>query len=299
MSTLPNASMVFWTTSSQAPSLVRSPETEIVSPWISPAACSATSPSMSLIVTCAPSAANSSAVARPIPRAEPVMIAVLPSSSPISPFLLGISAFCRGSLPRRTLTGYQERLPRRSIMSAVENVEVAVEPNGAAAEGRARIAVENPATGEVIGHVDDMDATQVAAVVEEARAAQPGWEALGFDGRAKKMRDFRAWLVANRRRAIESLVAEGGKTAEDALLGDLWYVCDALGFWGRKARDYLADERVRTHSPLLLGKKMVVRYRPLGVVGVIGPWNYPLSNTFGDVIPALMAGNSVVMKPSE
>ena len=184
-------------------------------------------------------------------------------------------------------------------MSAVENVEVAVEPNGAAAEGRARIAVENPATGEVIGHVDDMDATQVAAVVEEARAAQPGWEALGFDGRAKKMRDFRAWLVANRRRAIESLVAEGGKTAEDAMLGDLWYVCDALGFWGRKARDYLADERVRTHSPLLLGKKMVVRYRPLGVVGVIGPWNYPLSNTFGDVIPALMAGNSVVMKPSE
>ena len=83
MSTLPKASTVFWTTSSQAPGLVRSPATETVSPWISPAACSAMSPSMSLIVTCAPSAANSSAVARPIPRAEPVMIAVLPSSSPM------------------------------------------------------------------------------------------------------------------------------------------------------------------------------------------------------------------------
>jgi acyl-CoA reductase-like NAD-dependent aldehyde dehydrogenase len=184
-------------------------------------------------------------------------------------------------------------------MSALENVEVAIEQNGAAAEGQAPIEVENPATGEVIGHVDALGAGQVAALVAEARAAQPGWVALGFEGRAKKLRDFRTWLVANRKRVIASLVAEGGKTPEDAMLGDLWYVCDALGFWGRKARDYLADERVRTHSPLLLGKKVVVRYRPIGVVGVIGPWNYPLSNTFGDVIPALMAGNSVVMKPSE
>jgi acyl-CoA reductase-like NAD-dependent aldehyde dehydrogenase len=184
-------------------------------------------------------------------------------------------------------------------MSALENAEVAVEPNGGAPETRARIAVENPATGEVIGHVDDLDAARVAALVERGRAAQPGWEALGFEGRAKYMRDLRGWLVANRKRVIETLVAEGGKTPEDAMLGDLWYVADALGFWGRKAEKYLADERVRAHSPLLLGKKVKVRYRPLGVVGVIGPWNYPLTNTFGDVVPALMAGNSVVMKPSE
>jgi acyl-CoA reductase-like NAD-dependent aldehyde dehydrogenase len=184
-------------------------------------------------------------------------------------------------------------------MSAVENAEVAVEPNGAAPETRAQIAVENPATGETIGHVEDMNAGQVTALVESARAAQPGWEALGSEGRARKMRDLRGWLVANRGRVIETLVAEGGKTPEDAMLGDLWYVCDALGFWGRKAKNYLADERVRTHSPLLLGKKILVRYRPVGVVGVIGPWNYPLTNTFGDVVPALMAGNSVVMKPSE
>jgi acyl-CoA reductase-like NAD-dependent aldehyde dehydrogenase len=184
-------------------------------------------------------------------------------------------------------------------MSALENAEVAVEPNGSAPETRARIAVENPATGEVIGHVDDLDAAHVTALVEGARAAQQGWDALGFEGRAKKLRDLRGWLVQNRGRVIETLVAEGGKTPEDAMLGDLWYVCDALGFWGRKAPKYLADERVKTHSPLLLGKKILVRYRPLGVVGVIGPWNYPLTNTFGDVVPALMAGNAVVMKPSE
>ena len=98
---------------------------------------------------------------------------------------------------------------------------------------------------------------------------------------------------------LDVLVKENGKTREDALLAEMFYVCDALGFWAKNARKYLADEKVKTHSPLLLGKKVVVRYRPHGVIGVIGPWNYPLTNSFGDCIPALMAGNSVVLKPSE
>jgi acyl-CoA reductase-like NAD-dependent aldehyde dehydrogenase len=184
-------------------------------------------------------------------------------------------------------------------MSALENAELGVQPNGAGAEVGADIPVENPATGEVIGHVPSMDAGQVKTLVDRARSAQPGWEALGFEGRAELLKDLRSWFVANRSRVIDSLVAEGGKTREDALLADLWYICDALGFWGRRARKYLADERIRPRSPFLFGKRIFVRYRPVGVVGVIGPWNYPLTNTFGDAIPALMAGNAVVMKPSE
>src|SRR4051794_237526 len=82
MSTWPNASFAFVTSSSGTPGFVRSPAKTAVSPSISPAACSATSPSMSLIRTFAPSLMKSSAVARPIPRADPVMIAALPSSSP-------------------------------------------------------------------------------------------------------------------------------------------------------------------------------------------------------------------------
>jgi len=92
---------------------------------------------------------------------------------------------------------------------------------------------------------------------------------------------------------------ENGKTREDALLADVFITADALGFWAKKAAHYLADERVRSHSMFTLGRKLVVRYRPRGVVGVIGPWNYPIANCFGDAIPALMAGNAVVMKPSE
>ena len=65
-----------------------------------------------------------------------------------------------------------------------------------------------------------------------------------------------------------------------------------------KAGKWLSDEHERPHSPLLLGRKVVNRYVPYGAVGVIGPWNYPLINNFGDAIPALMAGNTVVLKPA-
>src|SRR5206468_984308 len=62
---------------------------------------------------------------------------------------------------------------------------------------------------------------------------------------------------------------------------------------------YLGDDKVKSSAVLVKGKKLMVRYKPLGLIGVIGPWNYPLTNSFGDCIPALMAGNSVILKPSE
>ncbi len=74
----------------------------------------------------------------------------------------------------------------------------------------------------------------------------------------------------------------------------------ALGFWAKHAEQYLAEEHAHYWgNPAVAGKKLVMRYEPLGVVGVIGPWNFPLVNGFGDCIPALMAGNSVILKPSE
>ena len=132
-----------------------------------------------------------------------------------------------------------------------------------------------------------------------ARDAQPAWAALGIAGRAEVMLGARRWLIANRRRVVRTLVAETGKPWEDAMNVEIVYVADALGFWARRAGGYLRDERVRAHSPFLLGKRLIIRRRPHGVVGVIGPCNYPLILCFGDAIPALMAGNAAVLKPSE
>jgi acyl-CoA reductase-like NAD-dependent aldehyde dehydrogenase len=161
------------------------------------------------------------------------------------------------------------------------------------------IAVENPATGETIGHVPDLGPGEVAELARRGRAAQPAWEALGFEGRGRVLRRAQGWLVDNADRVIETIVAETGKAWEDAQFAEVLYATNAFGFWAKQAPKYLADERVRSANVLVKGKRLVLRYRPLGLVGVIGPWNYPLTNSFGDCIPALAAGNSVILKPSE
>src|SRR3954454_15855836 len=169
--------------------------------------------------------------------------------------------------------------------------------NGASAG--ADIEVENPATGRIIGTVPDLSAEAVKEIAARARAAQPGWEALGFAGRARIMRRAQKWLLDNAQRVIETIVSETGKTHEDAQLAEISYGCFAFGFWAKHAEEYLADERIRSSNPFVLGRKLILRYRPLGVVGVIGPWNFPLTTSFGDCIPAMAAGNAAVLKPSE
>ena len=154
------------------------------------------------------------------------------------------------------------------------------------------IPVENPATGETVATVPDLSAEAVAEMV--ARGAG-GAARVGGDRIRRPRRDLpraQKWLIANADRVVETIVSENGKTREDAQLEEIVYAPNAFGFWAKKAPKYLADESVKSQSLLALGKKVVVRYSPLGVIGVIGPWNYPLTNHFGDCIPALMAGNA-------
>ena len=187
-------------------------------------------------------------------------------------------------------------------MSSVEQVTGSDQANGQAVMPGGRelsISVENPATGEVVGSVPVRSATELAEMAQRGRAAQPGWEALGFAGRAEVFARCQKWLIENQQRVIETIVSETGKAYEDALLAEIGYTAGAFKYWAKNAPAYLADERVRTSSPFVKGRKLVVRYAPVGLVGVIGPWNFPLTNSFGDCIPALAAGNSVILKPSE
>ena len=200
-----------------------------------------------------------------------------------------------------------------------------------AVEAGSDIVVENPVTGGVAGEAHDMT-REIPSLVARARRAQAAWGARPVDERAKVLGAMRRWLVANRHAVVESTMRETGKTYEDALISEVFALADALRFWGRRAGRFLRDERVPARSPLLLGRKFVVRRRPLGVVGVIAPWNYPLLRVgvvlvlgrkfavrrrplgvvgiitpwnyplvvaIGDAAPALMAGNAVVLKPSE
>ena len=171
---------------------------------------------------------------------------------------------------------------------------------GGATGNGAGIPVENPASGETLVTVPSVAAEEVGALVDRARTAQPAWADLGFEGRAKVLMSARGWLVANGSRVVETICGETGRPADEVQFTDLGYGISALEFWAKAAPRYLADEQVETASPSARGgRRLEIRYAPVGVVGVVGPWNFPLTNSFGDCIPALAAGNAVVLKPSE
>jgi acyl-CoA reductase-like NAD-dependent aldehyde dehydrogenase len=185
-------------------------------------------------------------------------------------------------------------------MATVE--QVSQSENGAAQStdsDHAEIPVINPGTGEQIGTVPDLDAAAVAELAKRGRAAQVGWDAYGFEGRSRVLSRMQKWLIDNADRVTATIVSETGKTWEDARLSEIAYGANAFGFWAKNAEKYLEDERVSTAAVAVKGTKLILRHRPLGLIGVIGPWNYPLINSFGDCIPALAAGNSVILKPSE
>src|SRR5881227_3778712 len=115
-----------------------------------------------------------------------------------------------------------------------------VEGNGAANT----ITVRSPATAAFLGHVPNLGADEVAELARRGRAAQPGWEALGFEGRGKVLRRAQKWLVDNQERVIDTICAETGKAYEDALIAEVLYGQAAFGFWAKMAPKYLADEKV-------------------------------------------------------
>ena len=167
--------------------------------------------------------------------------------------------------------------------------------SAAAADG---IPVENPATGEVIATVPSSPPTRSP---RSSRAPAPR------SRRGRRSASRAARRCCGARRSGSSTTPTGSsrrscrrpaRPTTTRCINEIGYAAGAFGFWAKHAPRYLADEKVRSSSPFVLGRKLVVRYRPVGVVGVIGPWNYPLTNSFGDCIPALAAGNAVVLKPS-
>ncbi len=158
--------------------------------------------------------------------------------------------------------------------------------------------VTNPASGEAAGVAPKLNAAAIGKLAAAARAAQPAWAARPIKERAELLRALRAEVVSRREELIAILIAEGGKTRDDAILTDLAYTVEALGFWAKHGEQYLREQAVPTDSPFLFGRKLSRRFEPRGLVAVIGPWNFPLALCFCDAIPALLAGNAVLLKPA-
>src|SRR5271170_2249772 len=116
-------------------------------------------------------------------------------------------------------------------MAGVEE-QVGAAVNGNAHDGDG-IPVENPATAEIIATVPELDAATVAEMARRARAAQPAWEAIGFDGRGRVLRRMQKWVIDNGERITDTIMSETGKTWEDAQLAEIAYGANAFGFWAK------------------------------------------------------------------
>ncbi|MEP7337228.1 MAG: succinic semialdehyde dehydrogenase [Acidobacteriota bacterium] len=158
------------------------------------------------------------------------------------------------------------------------------------------IEVYSPATLKKIGEVAVNSPAEVSAAVSGAREAFRAWSALEPKQRAAVLLSARDLFLLHREELIELICNENGKPRLEALV-EITYVCDVITFYAKQARRFLKAQGVTPH--LLRNKKVTVHYQPRGVIGMITPWNYPLILTIGEAIPALMAGNAVVIKPSE
>ncbi len=157
----------------------------------------------------------------------------------------------------------------------------------------------NPATGELLAEIPCAGREEVDGAVAAARVAQRDWAALPVAERARYLERFRQELFSVRRDLAELITRENGKPLTESLLTEILVSLDTAAYFARNAESFLRPERVPHSNPVAKTKRGYLRYEPLGVVGIISPWNYPLSIPAGQVIPALAAGNAVVVKPSE
>jgi succinate-semialdehyde dehydrogenase / glutarate-semialdehyde dehydrogenase len=155
----------------------------------------------------------------------------------------------------------------------------------------------DPATGEVVGRFPVHDAVTVRSTVDSARAAGRWWAELGFAGRAERLDAWRVQLAGRVAELAELIHREGGKPVEDGVI-ELATTIEHLRWAPANARRVLGVRKVRP-GPLLVTHVATLEYQPYGVVGVIGPWNYPAFTPMGSIVYALAAGNAVVFKPSE
>ena len=155
----------------------------------------------------------------------------------------------------------------------------------------------NPATGEVVGTHPIQTADDIQAALSRARVAAEKWRRIGYGGRREMLDNWKRHLVASQEELGQLLRLETGKRAGDAQM-ELLMSLDHLHWAAKNAKRVLGRTRVPA-GLLMANNKAYVEYPPLGVIGVIGPWNFPVFTPMGSIAYALAAGNAVIFKPSE
>jgi acyl-CoA reductase-like NAD-dependent aldehyde dehydrogenase len=157
----------------------------------------------------------------------------------------------------------------------------------------------NPQTGEVLGEISPSNPADIGGLVEAARKVQPEWASIAPEGRARHLRNVRHSIYRHLDEIIETIAQECGKPRSESLAHDVMPTVIGMQYMERMAPRWLRDDHPGRIIGAVMGHNSRVEYRPFGVVGCIAPWNYPFFLSFMGMVPALLAGNTVVLKPSE
>lgn len=161
------------------------------------------------------------------------------------------------------------------------------------------ISVQNPATTEKIGEVPIYSQAEVYMAVQRARQAQQMWNDLGFKRRRQIMLKLRDVIYERLDEIAELISKENGKPVIEAISHDIIPTMDLITYFAKNSKKLLKKEKIKLGKWSFMGHKSHLEYYPYGVVAVISPWNFPFSIPMGEIVMALMVGNTVVFKPSE
>ncbi len=174
-----------------------------------------------------------------------------------------------------------------------------VEPLSPTPDGRRRLRLISTSDNQPFHEITVNTKEDVAAALQRAKVAQRDWAKVAVAERARVVRGAIDRLVEQRDQVIEMLRQDTGKTRAEALMIEIIAACDAINHWSACAVRDLSDEVRKTHAFMRPLKKLIMHYRPLGVVGIITPWNGPFALAVNPTTQALLAGNAVLLKPSE
>ena len=162
--------------------------------------------------------------------------------------------------------------------------------------GRKTVDDINPATGESFFSIEESDLGQIPAMMARAREAQSIWAGKSFAERARHIQKMRAYIVEHAEQLASTVSQSNGKTLTDALGTEVLPCALACNWYAKNAGKVLKPKMRGGGNILFFNKRNQMQHLPLGVVGIISPWNYPLSIPFGEIVMGLMAGNAILLK---
>lgn len=177
-------------------------------------------------------------------------------------------------------------------------IDADVEPQLLQEASNLALSCIEPHTEELLGYAPQDTPDSVRAKVALARKAQTAWAQTSFEERRRVLRVLRNYIIENQTKLCGISRKDTGKTMLDASLGEVLTTLEKLRWLLSEGESVLRPSR-RSVGPMCIHKVAEVVYEPLGVIGAIAPWNYPVHNFFNPVLASLFSGNAVIVKPSE